>query len=51
MMVSFKINGQVRTGKVIGQGFFHVDGPECYEVEINSYGFTKLIPIGDCEPA
>lgn len=50
MTVSFKINGQTRTGKVVDRGFFHVDGPECYEVEINSYGFTKLIPVCECEP-
>ena len=49
MTVQFQINGKTRTAKVIDRGFFNVDLPECYEVEINRYGFTKLVPVKDCK--
>lgn len=49
MTVQFQINGQTRTAKVIARGFHDVDAPESFEVEINSYGFTKWVPVKDCK--
>lgn len=50
MIVQFQIDGTTRTGRVVSCGYFDVDAPKSFEVEVNSYGFTKYIPIKDCNP-
>lgn len=52
MTIKFEKNGKSFKGEVISRGFFNVDQPECYEVEVagRPYG-AILVPVAICQPA
>lgn len=47
MTIKFQRNGKTFTGQVVSKGFFKVDAPESYEVNIGPVIVT--VPVSECE--
>jgi hypothetical protein len=50
MTATFERNGKTFTGQVVSRGFYNVDAPECFEVELSQYR-TVMIPVTECAVA
>lgn len=50
MIVSFQRNGKTFSGKVVSRGFYDVDAPESFEVQLREHA-TIWVPVTDCVEA
>lgn len=51
MIVSFKKADKEYIGEVVGEGFFNVDGPEFYEINVATFPHIRfIVPMTECKP-
>lgn len=47
MTVTFNRNGKTFTGTVLSRGFYNVDKPESFEVQISEFSVV-WVPVAEC---